>query len=157
MGRKAKLRKALSMPGLPAQMRRCFEAVEDAVAGRGLNLADCLVSGLAMFALKYPSLLQFEHDARSLGESAHEPRRENLRSLFGAERAPSDVRLRERLDVVDPRGCVGPGGVRATARRRFACRRGARLPVLDGALHPARVSPAGGEPGPTRAPGVSRG
>ena len=103
MGRKAKYRKVLSMPGLLAEMRRCFDEVEDEVAGRGLNLAQCLMSGLAIFALKYLSLLQFERDARGLGESAHEPRRENLRSLFGIERAPSDVRLRERLDVVDPR------------------------------------------------------
>ena len=107
MGRKAEFRKALSMPSLLAQVRRCFEAVEDEVAGRGLNLADCLMSGLAIFALKYPSLLQFEQDARGLGESAHEPRRENLRSLFGIERAPSDVRLRERVDVVDPRELRG--------------------------------------------------
>ena len=103
MGRKAKFRKVLSMPGLLAEMRRCFDGVVDEVVGRGLNLAECLMSGLAIFALKYPSLLQFERDARGLGESAHEPRRENLRSLFGIERAPSDVRLRERLDVVDPR------------------------------------------------------
>ena len=103
MGRKAEFRKALSMPGLLAQMRRCFEAVEDEVAGRGLSLAECLMSGLAIFALKYPSLLQFEQDARGLGESAPELRRENLRSLFGIERAPPDVRLRERVDVVDPR------------------------------------------------------
>ena len=68
---KPEFRKALSMPGACwAQMRRCFEAVEDEVAGRGLSLADCLMSGLAIFALKYPSLLQFEQDARGLGESA---------------------------------------------------------------------------------------
>ena len=41
------------MPGLLAQMRRCFEGVEDEVAGRGLSLADCLMSGLAIFSLKY--------------------------------------------------------------------------------------------------------
>ena len=114
MGREAKFRKTLSMPGLLAQMRRCFEGVEDEVAGRGLSLADCLMSGLAIFSLKYPSLLQFEQDARGLGESAHEPRRENLRSLFGVERAPSDVRLRERLDEVDPRE------LRAPFKRLFA-------------------------------------
>ena len=114
MGLEAKFRKTLSMPGLLAQMRRCFEGVEDEVAGRGLSLADCLMSGLAIFSLKYPSLLQFEQDARGLGESAHEPRRENLRSLFGVERAPSDVRLRERLDEVDPRE------LRAPFKRLFA-------------------------------------
>ena len=46
MGRKAKFRKALSMPGLLAGTRRCFEAVEDEVAGRGLNLAGCPMPGL---------------------------------------------------------------------------------------------------------------
>ena len=29
MGRKAKFRKVLSMPGLLAEMRRCFDGVED--------------------------------------------------------------------------------------------------------------------------------
>ena len=37
MRRKAKFRKALAMPSLLAEMRRCFEAVEDEVAGRGLR------------------------------------------------------------------------------------------------------------------------
>ena len=54
MGREAKFRKDLSMPGMLAEARRCFERVEDRVPGRGLNLADCLMSGLAVFSLKYP-------------------------------------------------------------------------------------------------------
>ena len=103
MGRKVKFRKDLSMPGMLAEMRRCFEGVADAVPGRGLNLADCLMSGLAVFSLKYPSLLRFERDARGLGDESDGTRRENLRTLFGIERAPSDVRLRERLDELDPR------------------------------------------------------
>ncbi len=103
MGRKAKFRKDLSMPGMLAEARRCFERVEDRVPGRGLNLADCLMSGLAVFSLKYPSLLKFEQDARGLGDGADGTRRENLRTLFGIERAPSDTRLRERLDELDPR------------------------------------------------------
>lgn len=103
MGREAKFRKDLSMPGMLAEARRCFERVEDRVPGRGLNLADCLMSGLAVFSLKYPSLLKFEQDARGLGDGSDGTRRENLRTLFGIERAPSDVRLRERLDELDPR------------------------------------------------------
>ena len=103
MGREAKFRKDLSMPGMLAEARRCFERVEDRVPGRGLNLADCLMSGLAVFSLKYPSLLKFEQDARGLGDGSDGTRRENLRTLFGIERAPSDTRLRERLDELDPR------------------------------------------------------
>ena len=102
MGREAKFRKDLSMPGMLAEARRCFERVEDRVPGRGLNLADCLMSGLAVFSLKHPSLLRFEQDARGLGDGSDGTRRENLRTLFGIERAPSDVRLRERLDELDP-------------------------------------------------------
>ena len=51
-----------------------------------------------MFGLKYPSLLQFDRDART-----DELVRENLRRLYGIKRAPCDTALRERLDEVDPR------------------------------------------------------
>lgn len=55
---------------------------------------DCYMSGLAVFHLKYPSLLQFEQ-AR-----LDEPRtRANLKTLYGIERAPCDTQLRKRLDV----------------------------------------------------------
>ena len=56
------------------------------------------MSGLAVFGLKYPSLLQFDRDART-----DELVRENLRRLYGIERAPCDTALRERLDEVGPR------------------------------------------------------
>ena len=52
------------MQGMLAEMRRCFERVADPVACPGLKLSDCLMSGLAVFSLKYPSRLQFEQDAR---------------------------------------------------------------------------------------------
>ena len=53
--------------------------------------------GLAVFGLKYPSLLQFDRDART-----DEVVRVNLKRLDGIERAPCDTALRERLDEVDP-------------------------------------------------------
>ena len=92
------LRKTLSGPGLLREVRACFDALNDPVPSRGLSLAECLMSGLAVFGLKYPSLLQFDRDART-----DEVVRANLRSLYGIERAPSDTALRERLDEVDPR------------------------------------------------------
>ena len=46
------------------------------------------MSGLAIFALKYPSLLQFDRDARQT-----ERVRANLKSLYGVVRAPSDTAL----------------------------------------------------------------
>jgi len=54
--------------------------------------ADCLMSALAMFSLKYPSLLQFDQD---LNEKCL---RHNLRTLYGVKKAPCDTRMRERLD-----------------------------------------------------------
>ncbi len=90
------LRKSLSAPGLLKEARRCFDDIEDDVASRGIRLTDCLMSGLAIFGLKYPSLLQFDQNRNeALIQS-------NLRSLYGIERAPCDTRLRERLDDVAP-------------------------------------------------------
>ena len=57
-------RKTLSAPGLLRLVRKSFSRIDDPIAGRGLNLTDCLMSGLAVFGLKYPSLLSFERDAR---------------------------------------------------------------------------------------------
>ena len=54
------------------------------------------MSGLAIFGLKYPSLLQFDQD-RNVDLT-----RSNLKSLYGIKQAPSDTYLRERLDNVDP-------------------------------------------------------
>ena len=58
-------RKALSAPGLLRKVCACFDEVEDPVPGRKFSLSDCLMSGLAVFGLKYPSLLRFDRDART--------------------------------------------------------------------------------------------
>ena len=90
------LRKTLSMPGLLAAVRGCFQAIDDDTAGRGFTLVDYLMSGLAVFGLKYASLLQFDRGRDD------DIVRANLASLYGIDRAPSDTALRERLDEVDP-------------------------------------------------------
>ena len=56
-------------------------------------LEDCLMSGLAVFSLKYPSLLQFEDDKSENSLLQH-----NLKMLFGVNQAPCDTQMRERLD-----------------------------------------------------------
>ena len=110
MARNAASRKELSAAGLLGIVRRCFEAVADPVARRGgASLADCLMSGLAVYGLKYASLLKFDEAAR--GDDAV---RSNLRRLYGVARVPSDTRMRERLDEVDPRS------LRSCYRRLFA-------------------------------------
>ena len=47
------LRKTLSAPGLLRVVRACFDEVNDPVSGRRFSLSDCLMSGLAVFGLKY--------------------------------------------------------------------------------------------------------
>ena len=53
-------RKSLCAPALLQEARRCFDELPDGVASRGITLSDCLMSGLAVFGLNYPSLLQFD-------------------------------------------------------------------------------------------------
>ncbi|MYE99242.1 MAG: transposase, partial [Gammaproteobacteria bacterium] len=61
------LRGALSAPGLLREARKSFERIPDPVRGRKRVLADYLMSGLAVFGLKFPSLLQFDRGARDDG------------------------------------------------------------------------------------------
>jgi hypothetical protein len=89
-------RKHLSAEGLLRTVRRVLAQIPDA-PGHDIALVDYLLSGLALFGLKYPSLLQFEHDHREAATT-----RANLKALYGVERAPSDTRFRERLDALEP-------------------------------------------------------
>lgn len=89
-------RQSLGIPGLLKSMRQFFEKIPDPKSGTTIPLADHLMSGLAIFGLKYPSLLQFDQ------ERNEELTRANLKSLYGITQAPSDTYLRERLDEVDP-------------------------------------------------------
>jgi Transposase DDE domain len=57
------------------------------------------MSGLALFGMKYPSLLSFNKDYHN------EPRiRHNLLTLYDVKNVPSDTYLRERLDGVSQKG-----------------------------------------------------
>ena len=128
MSRKS-FRRHLSMPGMLAAMRACFDRVPDPLRTRGISLSDCLMSGLAVFSFKMPSLLQFDTRVRG-GEDPVQAR--NLRTLFGVVRAPSDTWMRERLDEVDPRDLR-----RCFTRIHSALQRGKVLEdwsVLDGHL-----------------------
>lgn len=97
-----KLRKDLSAPGLLRAIRGAFATIDDTRRGCTIPLVDALMSGLAVFGLKYPSLLQFDlayHDEARI--------RGNLQRLYGIERAPCDTQLRERLDPVEPEALRG--------------------------------------------------
>ena len=87
----------LSAPALLNQVRRDFEQVHDPRRyGQQFSLADVLMSGLAVFGLKFPSLLKFD-------QNRNEARiRANLQSLYGVNQAPCDTQLRAVCDQVNP-------------------------------------------------------
>jgi hypothetical protein len=88
-------RQHLSAAGLLHEVRRVVAQIPDEPDNE-ISLTDHVMSGLALFGLKYPSLLQFDQDRQE------ETIRANLQTLYGVERAPCDTRLRERLDELDP-------------------------------------------------------
>ena len=87
-----KPRKALSADALLALLRKRFEQIPDARRDPDISLADALMSGLALFTLKDPSLLAFQE--RRLDE--------NMKRVFLIDQVPSDTRMREILDPLDP-------------------------------------------------------
>ncbi|MBA3816881.1 MAG: transposase [Parachlamydiaceae bacterium] len=61
-----------------------------------ISFSDVLMAGLAIFGLKFPSLLQYDQKRR---DSVID---KNLKTLYHVTHAPSDTYLRERLDELDP-------------------------------------------------------
>lgn len=89
-----KPRKHLSADGLFRHIRDGMARIAD---HRPMNvvipLVDALMSGLALFALKDPSLLAFDQRRATP---------ENLHRIFGIGEIPSDTQMRTILDGVDP-------------------------------------------------------
>jgi hypothetical protein len=102
MNTKRSSKKHLSAEGLLSATRKVFNSVKDPEKdSRGkkskIPLVDCLMSGLAVFGLKFPSLLQFSNDRED------EITKHNLKTLYKVAHAPCDTYMRERLDEVDPK------------------------------------------------------
>lgn len=95
----AKLRKTFSAEFLYKLAHQKFQKITEPRRKRVCNfsLADCFMSGLAIFSLKYPSLLQFDQ-----GRTEDKALKHNLRALYGVEQVPCDTQIRERLDPIDP-------------------------------------------------------
>lgn len=91
-------KKHVSIEGLLKTVSNKFNKVKDIVSSRAkISIADCLMSGLAIFSLKSPSLLDFEQNIANDAVTAA-----NLKNLYGITNIPSDTYIRERLDEVDP-------------------------------------------------------
>ena len=88
-------RKQLSAHALLRSIHQSFQDVPDPRTGKpNISLPDALMSGLAMFALKDPSMLAFD-ERRQADEKS-------LQMIFHVENVPCDTRMREILDPVDP-------------------------------------------------------
>lgn len=119
----------MSADALLALLREGFaEIPDDRNANSSIGLSDALMSAFAMFALKDPSLLAFDHRRND----------ENLKRLYGIGTIPSDTRMREILDGVDPNelrplfGDVFHQLQRGKALEPFAFHEGCYLLALDG-------------------------
>ena len=91
-------RQSLSVSMLLSRVRETFRSIADhrQIAKSDISLTDALMSGLALFALKFASLLKFDEQRQE------EHIRYNLRQLYGIRQAPCDTQLREILDPVEP-------------------------------------------------------
>ncbi len=90
-----KARKHLSADALFRNIYAGFKKVPDGQpADASLSLADALMSGFALFALKDASLLAF--DQRRQGDP------QNLRMIFHIQNVPCDTQMRAILDRVSP-------------------------------------------------------
>ena len=89
-------RSEISLDNEISALRTTFQGVEDKRASNASHkLEDILMSGYAMFSLKYTSLLEF--DQQTVVEKS------NLLSVFGIKKICSDTQLRAVLDPIDPR------------------------------------------------------
>jgi hypothetical protein len=124
-----KVRKSLSADALYALLGESFAIIPDhRDADATIPLSDMLLSAFAMFTLKDPSLLAFDERRNDA----------NLKALFGIGQIPSDTRMREALDPLDPEyvrpafGDVFRRLQRGKALERFEFFAGCYLLALDG-------------------------
>lgn len=91
------IRKSLCADSLISDVYRWFRKIPDPrqCQDREISFTDVLMSGLAVFGLKFPSLLKYDQNRHTLDH--------NLLSLYHIKHPPSDTYIRERLDELDPR------------------------------------------------------
>ena len=88
------LRQHLNADAIIDTLRERFATLPDARVQPTFTLADALMSGFALFALKDPSLLAFD-------QRRQEPN-SNLHTVYGIDQVPCDSQQRAILDPVDP-------------------------------------------------------
>ena len=95
----------ISYDSLIGYCKQYFDGLADhRRSNASISLGDQLQSALAMFSLKYPSMLMLERGRIKSEEG-------NLKNLFGIKKIPSDTTMRESLDGVNPEHLHGLFGV----------------------------------------------
>ena len=127
-------RKDLSADALFGSLRSRFASLPDLRSGEvEIPLADALMSAFAMFSLKDPSLLAFDH-------RRHNPK-DNFRTIYGINRVPCDSQMRDILDPLDPANLRAPFREvfrrlqRGQVLKRFVYLDGHYLLSLDGTTY----------------------
>jgi len=89
-----KTRKHLSFDPLIRQIRLRAKQLPETrdESNCGYSMADAVMSAIALFSLKDPSLLAFEERRND----------ENIKNLFRVLNVPSDTQMREILDPLEP-------------------------------------------------------
>jgi hypothetical protein len=78
-------------------VRSIFSAIPDKRKKNvNISLPDALMSALAMFSMKYSSLLKFDEERNK------EVIKHNLQTLYGVKKVPCDTQMREIIDPVNP-------------------------------------------------------
>jgi hypothetical protein len=91
------IRKSLCADSLILTIYQHFQKIPDPKTSQSkssIAFIDILMSGFAVFGLKFPSLLQYDQNRKVLDQ--------NLLNLYHIIHPPSDTYLRERLDELDP-------------------------------------------------------
>ena len=83
----SKIKKAITDSIKPVSIRK----------NGSISDTDCLMSALAMFSFKFPTMLQFDEQYK-----ADEALKQNIANLFGVQQVLSDTSIRERVDLIDP-------------------------------------------------------
>src|SRR3982751_1838031 len=128
------VRKDLSADSLFRVLRFHLGSLPDSRSAEGeIPLDDALMAAFAMFSLKDPSLLAFDHRRRDPTD--------NFRTISGIHRIPCDSQMRAVLDPVDPAGLRAPFREifrrlqRGKALERFRYLDGSYLVSLDGTTY----------------------
>ena len=93
---------SLSAEGLLSTTKQTFAQINKSDKSNSstksvMDISDCLMSALAVFSLKFPSLLKFDTEHKQDPILKH-----NLQTLYKLKQIPSDTYMRERLDEVKP-------------------------------------------------------